>query len=123
MLVVSALLLSTSGVAVRIISVEDGWLILFVRSLAFSLTVFTYISLRKDVRVWYDITHLGWNDCFLVVFLGSGFIAYIFALLHTTVANALFVMSAGPLILALLGWLILREHVTPTTWLAIVGAT
>ena len=123
MLVVSALFLSTSGLALRNIETAEGWQILFYRSLAFSLTVLVFLFLRRDVRIREEVTNLGWNGLVLAVFLGTGFIAYVFALLHTTVANALFVISAAPLMIALLGWLVLKERVPVRTWAAIGGAT
>ena len=123
MLVASALFLSTSGIALRNIEVADGWQILFYRSLAFSVTVILFLLLRKDSRIVEDFRRLGWDDVLLVIFLGTGFIAYVFALLHTTVANALFIIGAAPLMLALLGWVVLKERVRKRTWIAIGCAT
>jgi len=123
MLVASALFLSTSGLALRIIEAADGWQILFYRSLTFSVTVFLFLLLRKDVRIREEITNIDWNSLVVAFFLGTGFIAYVFALLHTTVANALFVISAAPLMLAVLGRFVLKERVATRTWVAIGGAT
>ena len=123
MLVASALFLSTSGLALRNIETAEGWQILFYRSLTFSITVFVFLLLKRDVRIRDELANLGWNGLVLAVFMGTGFIAYVFALLHTTVANALFVISAAPLMIALLGWFILKERVPVRTWFAIGGAT
>ena len=123
MLVAAALFLSTSGLALRNIETAEGWQILFYRSLTFSVTVFVFLLLRRDIRIRDELINLGWNGLVLAVFLGTGFIAYVFALLHTTVANALFVISAAPLMIALLGWLVLKERVPIRTWVAIGGAT
>ena len=122
MIVVSALFLSTSGVALRAIDEAGGWQILFFRSLAFSITVFLYLTFKKDVSLRAEIVSLKWNDCLVVVFMGTGFVAYVFALLYTTVANAVFIIGAAPLLMALLGWLVLRERVSGRTWLAIAAA-
>ena len=43
-------------------------------------------------------------------------------LLLTTVANALFIISAAPFITAVLGWIVLRERVRPMTWTAMTIA-
>jgi drug/metabolite transporter (DMT)-like permease len=123
MLVASALFLSTSGLALRNIETAEGWQILFYRSLTFSITVFVYLLLRRDVRIGAELANIGWNGLIVAVFMGTGFIAYVFALLHTTVANALFVISAAPLMIALLGWFVLKERVPIRTWVAIGGAT
>ena len=122
MIVVSALFLSTSGVALRAIDEAGGWQILFFRSLAFSITVFLYLTFKKDVSLRDEIVSLKWNDFLVVVFMGTGFVAYVFALLYTTVANAVFIIGAAPLLMALLGWLVLKERVSGRTWLAIATA-
>ena len=123
MLVASALFLSTSGLALRNIESAEGWQILFYRSLTFSITVFVYLLLKRDVRIRDELANMGWNGLIVAVFMATGFIAYVFALLHTTVANALFVISAAPLMIALLGWFVLKERVPIRTWVAIGGAT
>jgi drug/metabolite transporter (DMT)-like permease len=51
---------------------------------------------------------------------------FIFSLAHTSVANTLILMSTGPYVAGLLGWLVLGERVAPRTWLsmsvAVAGA-
>ena len=123
MLVASALFLSTNGLALRYIETADGWQILFYRSLTFSVTVFLFLALRRDVRIRDELANLGWNGLVLALFLGTSFIAYVFAMLYTTVANALFVLSAAPLMIALLAWFVLKERVPVRTWIAIGVAT
>ncbi len=123
MLVAAGLFLSTSGLALRYIETAGGWQILFYRSLTLSITVFVFLLLKRDVRIRDELTNLGWSGLVLAVFLGTSFISYVFALLHTTVANALFVISAAPLMLALLGWFVLKERVPARTWITIGCAT
>jgi len=43
---------------------------------------------------------------------------FIFSLANTSVANTLILMSTGPYVAGLLGWLVLGERVAPRTWLA-----
>ena len=119
LLVLSALFLSTSGVVLREIDTAGGWEILFYRSLAFCVTVAIYLTFRQDRGSLQSFLHFGWSELLIVVFLGTGFVAYVFALLHTTIANALFAISAAPLLMAVLGWFILKEKVPWVTWLAI----
>jgi drug/metabolite transporter (DMT)-like permease len=51
---------------------------------------------------------------------------FIFSLAHTSVANTLILMSTGPYVTALLGFLVLGERVAPRTWVtmgvALAGA-
>lgn len=41
--------------------------------------------------------------------------------MHSTVANALFLYSAAPVFAALLGWVVMREPVARSMWLAMAG--
>ena len=49
-------------------------------------------------------------------------IAFVAAIVNTTVANVLVILAAMPLFSALLGWLLIREGVERRTWLAILAA-
>ena len=46
----------------------------------------------------------------------------ILAIQTTTVANAMFLFAAAPFFAAVLGWVVLGEHVRKATWVSIVGA-
>jgi len=118
-LVASGFFLSTSGIALRIIEQADGWQILFYRSLALSVTILLVLVFQKGSRFFDEFCGLGWNDCLLAVFLGTGFVAYVFALLYNTVANALFIFSCAPFVAGFLGWILLGEQVAKRTWFAI----
>ena len=111
-----------SGIALRIIEQANGWQILFYRSLALSVTILLILVFQKGSRVFYEFRGLVWNDCLLAVFLGTGFVAYVFALLYNTVANALFIFSCAPFVAGFLGWILLGERVATRTWFAIGGA-
>ena len=47
---------------------------------------------------------------------------FIFSLAHTSVANTALLMSTGPFVAGLLGWLFLGERVPPRTWLTMALA-
>jgi len=53
---------------------------------------------------------IGRPGIWAAVVLGLGSICYIFAILLTTVANALFIIGAAPLATAFVGWLVLGER-------------
>ena len=118
-LVASGFFLSTAGIALRLVEQADGWQILFYRSFALSITILLILVFQKRSRFFDEFRGLGWNDCLLAVFLGTGFVAYVFALLYNTVANALFIFSCAPFLAGFLGWILLGERVATRTWLAI----
>ncbi len=118
-LVASGFFLSTAGIALRLVELADGWQILFYRSFALSVTILLILVFQKRSRFLDEFRGLGWNDCLLAVFLGTGFVAYVFALLYNTVANALFIFSCAPFLAGFLGWILLGERVATRTWFAI----
>ncbi len=118
-LVASGFFLSTAGIALRLVEQADGWQILFYRSLALSITILLILVFQKGSRVFDEFRKLDWNDCLLAVFLGTGFVTYVFALLYNTVANTLFIFSFAPFLAAFLGWMLLGERVATRTWFAI----
>ena len=114
-LIASGFFLSTSGIALRIIEQADGWQILFYRSIALSVTILLILVLQKRSMFFDEFRGLGWNDFYLAVFLGTGYLAYVFALLYNTVANALVIFSCAPFMATFLGWLLLGERVATRT--------
>jgi drug/metabolite transporter (DMT)-like permease len=118
-LVASGFFLSTAGIALRLVELADGWQILFYRSFALSVTILLILVFQKRSRFLDEFRGLGWNDCLLAVFLGTGFVAYVFAVLNNTVAKALGIFSWAPCLAGFLGWILLGERVAKRTWFAI----
>lgn len=114
--------LSTSGVLLRFIESANGWQILFYRGTFFFLTMVVFLLLRFRSRTWSALYTTGKPGIFLGLTLGLASVLYIFGILSTTVANVVFIISAAPLITALLARLILGERPTAGTWLAMLAA-
>ena len=115
-------LLSLSGIVLRQMESAGGGQIIFYRSLAFAVAVFLWLALHYRTRVLHAFAKVGRAGLIAGLSLGLGSVCYIYALLLTTVANALFIISAAPFMAALLGWMVLRERVRPTTWAAMAVA-
>ena len=115
-MLVAGLMLSLSGVTLRHIESASGWQILFYRSLTFFVVVTLYLVFRYRTRVVRAFVTTGRPGLVVAVSLGLGSACYLFALLLTTVANALFIISSAPFVTAVLGWIVLRERVRPLTW-------
>ena len=115
-------LLSLAGITLRHMESAGGWQILFFRSLTFFVVVAAYLAIRYRARVVDAFVRVGKPGIVVALSLGLGSACYVFALLLTTVANALFIISAAPFMTAILGWLWLRERVTPVTWAAMTFA-
>ncbi|MCP4330363.1 MAG: DMT family transporter [Alphaproteobacteria bacterium] len=118
----AALFASSSGILVRQIEEASGWQVLFYRSLAFAGTVLIVILWRHRSRTGDAFRAVGWPGVIAAISLGSAFIAFIFSLLWTSVAEAVFILSSAPLFAALLGWLVLRERISAVMAAAMVVA-
>jgi len=118
----AGVLLSLSGIVLRQMESAGGGQIIFYRSLAFAVAVFLWLAFHYRTRVPRAFAKVGRAGLIAGLSLGLGSVCYIYALLLTTVANALFIISAAPFMAALLGWMVLRERVRPTTWVTMAVA-
>ncbi|ETW94912.1 MAG: hypothetical protein ETSY1_32830 [Candidatus Entotheonella factor] len=113
---------SIGGIVVRLIEQAQPWQIVFYRSLTLMLTLTVWIAYRHRGQMGSAFRAAGGRAVIAGLCLSLGFTCWIFALTHTTVANALFLLTTQPFIAAILGRLILRERVAPITWAAMTLA-
>lgn len=112
--------LSTGGVALRFVEEASGWQVLFYRALAFSLLMTVVMGLRYRGGVVAATRAVGASGVAVAVLLSGGAIAYVFAILHTSVANVVVLLSASPLVTALLARIVLGERADLPTWAAML---
>lgn len=110
LVILGGFFLSTSGILLRNIETASGWQILFYRGLTFSLTLFLLLLLRYRTGIGTAFRAIGKPGLWAALVLGLGSICYIFAILLTTVANAVFIIGAAPLATAFVAWLVLGER-------------
>lgn len=110
---------SSGGLIVRLVS-TDAWTTNAWRG-AFASAFFTIVVvlLHRGERPW---RRMGWPGVAVGLGLGAASFFFILALSRTSVANTLVLMSVGPYITGLLGWLLLGERVRGRTWLAMAVA-
>ena len=109
---------SLGGILVRLIEAAGPWQILLVRSLTLSMTLIIVLLFRHRGALLGELRAIGLDGVVGALCLGTAFTGFIFALLHTSVANTVFMLSASPLLTALLAWLLLGERVRRGTWIA-----
>jgi drug/metabolite transporter (DMT)-like permease len=122
LLLLAGVALSSGGYLIRSIEAADGWQILFYRGLAFTATTFIFTAVRHKGHLRKAYLDIGLPGLIGSLALGLGFCTYLFAMLMTTVANVVFILSAGPFAAALMGRLVLGERVPAVTWAAMVLA-
>ncbi len=113
---------SLGGILVRWIEAAGAWQIIFYRSLALALTLLLIVAVRHRGRLAHAFAQAGWNGVLAGACLSGGFIGYVLALYHTSVANAVFMLGTAPLFSAVLGRVFLGEQVRRQTWLAMALA-
>ncbi len=113
---------SLMGLLVRLTEQATVWQILFYRSLSLAVFLFIVITVRSRGRVWRLLCEGGLPIVFGGYALMLAFSGSIMALKNTTVANAMFLFAAAPFMSAVLGRLILKEHVRLATWIAMTIA-
>jgi len=109
LVIVGGAFLSLSGILLRNIESASGWQILFYRGLAFSTMLFLILLLKYRKGTVDAFRAIGKPGLWAALGLGLGSVCYIFAILLTSVANAVFIIGASPLATAFVGWLILGE--------------
>ena len=114
---------SFAGLAVRLIEFANEWQILFYRSSTLLVFLSGYLLLTRGRRIVSTFRNCGMVGFTAGASLSLGFTAWIHALTHTSVANALFLLSTAPFIAAILGRWILAERVPASLFWFILLAT
>ncbi len=116
---------SIGGIVVRLVVEATAWQIVFYRSLTSAFTLTVFILVRYRGAFWNALRTAGVTAGVARLCLSVAFVCWIFAVMYTTVANALFLLTTQPFITALLALVLLRERVLRITRLtmslAIVG--
>jgi len=89
----------------------DGWQILFYRGIAYTLTMGLVLSLKYRRGTPAAFMAIGRYGLLAGLALGFASVFYVFALISTSIANAMFIIGSAPLATALMAWLLLRERV------------
>ena len=122
LILLGATAMSFAALFVRLVDQADGYQILAYRSLTLSAMVGTVLCLNRRTGLGALLSSLDKSDLKMGLSLSLAFTFYVFALLHTSVASALFILSAAPFIAAILGWVWIGERPAPIVWVTIFTA-
>lgn len=118
----SALFWSFGGAIARFLTIEDSWTVVFYRALFAGLFLAGFLLIRDGPR---ETIRLYRNMGIPGLLVGFGFATastcFIIAISYTTVANVVLIQAGVPLFAALMAWIIYRESISITTWIAIVA--
>ena len=115
-----ALCLSFGGIIVKSFEGANLWQILFWRQIFFSIIVVLYLLFTYKKNFFKTFYESGLPGFTAGVFLSIGFVAYVFAMYTTTVANTNFIITTETIFLALLGYFFLKEKISSVTLISII---
>ena len=118
----SSLLISVNGFMLRSIESANEWQVIFGRQAFFIPAILIVLLIRYRTHLFRLFVESGWVGFAAGICLGLANPTVILAMTHTTVANAMFILGACPLITAVLARVFLREQLSGATLVAIGGA-
>ena len=122
LLLFGAFCLSWGGFIVRSFEEASVWQILLIRSVFFviALTFFLISTYKKDtLKIFKDA---GYPALVAGFVLSLSFVAYVYAMTITTVANVVFIISTQTMFLAITGYIFLKEKISLISFISIVLA-
>lgn len=114
--------MSFVGLLMRLIDSADGFQILAYRSVGISLVVILVACLKRKIGPAAFLRSLDANDLKMGTALAIAFSFYVFAMLYTSVASTLLILTTVPFFAALLAWFFLGETPARLTWICMVAS-
>jgi drug/metabolite transporter (DMT)-like permease len=122
LMIIAPTLWSIAGVVTRHLEFAGRWEVTFWRSLFAALFVLAAMLFTRGRGAWAAVRASGGYGLLSGAMWAIMMIAFMLALMTTTVANTLIVNSITPLVTALLARAMLRDPIAPRTWAAIALA-
>ena len=114
--------LSWGGLILRSFESASIWQILFYRSIFFLWVLIAFILLTYRKKTFKKIKEAGLPGLIGGVFLSTNFVAYMYSMMETTVANVVFIISTQTVFLPIVAYIFLKEKISPRGYVAIVLA-
>jgi DME family drug/metabolite transporter len=114
--------LSWGGLILRSFESASIWQILFYRSIFFLWVLIAFILLTYGKKTFKKIKEAGVPGLIGGIFLSTNFVAYMYSMMETTVANVVFIISTQTVFLPIVAYIFLKEKISPRGYVAIVLA-
>ena len=121
-LLAAGFFLSFGGLLIRLIEDASTMQVTSYRSVTFSLMALLYIVIKFKSRTRQAFINIGSSGLILALIVGTSNIFFVYGMSNTTVTNAVFLMSTGPLWAALASYFFLKKIVGLKTIIAITGS-
>tara|TARA_B100000787_G_scaffold33782_1_gene23282 strand:- start:156 stop:1025 length:870 start_codon:yes stop_codon:yes gene_type:complete len=121
-LIFAGVFLSFGGVIIRFMESSSAWQITGYRSITFSLAILLYIIVKYRKKTPEAFRSVGYNGILVAIILGFSNTCFVWGMSTTTVSNAVFIMSTGPLFAAICSYFFLKRKIGKKTFIAIAGS-
>jgi len=122
LIMMGATCMSFVGLMMRLLETTDGMVILFYRSITLAGMVALVACLRRRQSLMAFLRSLDRTDLMMGLALAIAFMTYVYAMLLTSVASALLLLTLSPFFAAVLAWIWIGERPHRMTLPAMVAA-
>ena len=124
MTVFAVIILSPDSVLIRLVedaSPEvDSWTVLFWRGLLYAVGVSLLVFIKYRSKTIKEFHNIGKGGLLIGFFSGISTGTFVFAIVYTSIANALVIISTGPIMIAIVSWFLLKEKSSLITWASMI---
>ena len=113
------LVLAPEGILVKLAN-ADSFTVLFWRGIFFTISILVILLISYRSRTLDEIKGIGKRGIFLGILTGFGGATFILAIHYTSLAKTLVIISASPLMVALVSFFLIKEKPSLFTWLAMI---
>jgi len=124
MTIFAVVILSPDSVLIRIVedasSEVDSWTVLFWRGLLYAAGVSLLVFIKYRTKTIAEFKNIGKGGLLIGFFSGISTGTFVFAIVYTSIANALVIISTGPIMIAIVAWFLLKEKSSLFTWTSMI---
>jgi drug/metabolite transporter (DMT)-like permease len=124
MSVFAVVILSPDSVLIRLVEEAspevDSWTVLFWRGLLYAVGVSLLVFIKYGSKTIDEFKNIGKGGLVIGFFSGISTGTFVFAIVYTSIANALVIISTGPIMIAIVAWFLLKEKSSIITWTSMI---
>ena len=124
MTIFAVVILSPDSVLIRLVedasSEVDSWTVLFWRGLLYAAGVSILVFIKYRTKTIAEFKNIGKGGPLIGLFSGISTGTFVFAIVYTSIANALVIISTGPIMIAIVAWFLLKEKSSLFTWTSMI---
>ena len=124
MTIFAVVILSPDSVLIRLVedasSEVDSWTVLFWRGLLYAIGVSLLVLIKYRSKAITEFKNIGKGGLVIGFCSGISTGTFVFAIVYTSIANALVIISTGPIMIAIVAWFLLKEKYSLITWASLI---